>query len=148
MTTWNSPAVWYPLWASVAVLLVVTAAYCVCERSLSTMRMGSLFCHAYAGTLIPSLVPMLKGQIRTDCGVLQLRALQPWARQRCVTTKVPYVAKENLPQRWDSLNRKARGSRRAKRLSLRERAASSSIPQSRTHDVYNPPVSIQTVSLG
>ncbi|KAJ5131689.1 hypothetical protein N7448_005847 [Penicillium atrosanguineum] len=147
MTTWNISAVWYPLWACVAFLLVVTAAYFVGKISVDNGNGKSLL-----------------SRLRWDSGPKPGNDAESPDKNRLwrstatgsaamgltavVSSKMPYVTEENLPQRSDSFKRKARGSRRAKRLSLRERGAPSSIPQSEKQAKYYPPVPPETVPLG
>lgn len=141
MTTWNIPAVWYPLWAFVAFLLVVTAAYCVGNISVDNENGKSLLSRLRWDS-DPKSGTDAESPDRNRLWRFTATGSAVMGPTAVVSTKVPYVAEENLLQRWDSFKRKARGSRRAKSLSLRERGASSSIPQSGTHDIYNPPVSI------
>lgn len=145
MTTWNISAVWYPLWAFIVFLLVVTAAYVGGKisienengkYSLSDFRWDSGSNHGKDAES-PN-----QRRLRRSTSIGSV-IMGPTA---VVSTKIPYEVDEDLPQRWDSYRRKARGSRRAKRLSLRERGASGGIPQSGVHEVYNPPVPVQTLS--
>ncbi|KAJ5593335.1 hypothetical protein N7537_010239 [Penicillium hordei] len=126
MTTWTISAIWYPLWAFVALVLLTIATYIVGKILVEDRGGSSWLSRLHWG---PAQSPRADVESRSAQKPLESAAIAPTA---VVTAKMrPSAMAQTSLQRMGSYGRNQRGSRRAKRQTqLAERDAHAITPPS------------------